>query len=318
MPTVLITGASGFVGHHLVQRLQQNARIIGFTNTNPGPSSGDVVYEKGDITDSQRLTEVVAKYKPDQIVHLAAKTHDWFDDPQNTFQINTVGTVNLYEAVLTVKGSHPDYDPKILYVGTSEAYGRTINPASIHEDAPLRPANHYAASKAAADVISYSYSQSHKLRIVIARPFTHTGPGQSAHSFASSMAAQISKLEQAGGGTLHVGHLGAVRDYLDVRDVVEAYELLLQCDVIRGEVFNICSAKPVVVNGILDELLAMSNVEISAELDPARVRPSDTPMFVGNNDKLRRVTGWKPQYDRSRTLADLLQYWRAQSAARDD
>lgn len=269
-----------------------------------------VLYEVGDITDPVFLHSAIAKYKPSHIVHLAAKTRDWFDDPTSVFRVNVLGTINLYEAILTVR-KQTDYNPKILYVGSSEAYGNTTNPRSIKESFPLMPVNHYSASKASADLLSYEYSQLHNLRIIIARPFTHLGPGQPLRSFVSSVADQIARLEISSSQPreLLVGNLQAVRDYLDVEDVVSAYESLLEYEASPGEIFNVCSGQGIPTRDILRRLIGMSSVGIAVREDPGRIRPIDTLIFIGDNKKLRQLTGWEPRVDLTTSLENLLQ-WR--------
>lgn len=308
---VLITGASGFVGQHLIKQLKQQYEIIGAVSPRSSLSSLDgVTYTALDVADSEATQTIVEQQRPDYIVHLAAQTTNWFQNPAPMFATNLSGTINLYEAVWLLK-EKDGYNPKILYVSSSEVYGRTTNPELISEDAPFYPVNHYASSKAAADRVSYGYSQSNKLNIVIARAFTHTGPGKKQGTFVSDMAAQIVQLEQdAKGNEIRVGNLNAVRDYLDVRDVVRAYKLILEADLLPGTALNVCSGKGVRVRDILDSMIKLANKEIVAKNDPERTRPSDVPVFVGDNTKLMQATGWKPSIQLEDTLSETLEYWR--------
>lgn len=311
---VLITGASGFAGQHLVEQLKQQYEIIGTVSpTSSPPSSDRASYVVLDVADGSAMQAIVKQHRPDYVVHLAAQTTDWFRNPIKMFATNLTGTINLYEAVSLLK-EKDGYNPKILYVSSSEVYGRTTNPELISEDAPFYPVNHYASSKAAADRVSYGYSQSNKLNIVIARAFTHTGPGKKQGTFVSDMAAQIVQLEKdPKSNEIRVGNLDAIRDYLDVRDVVLAYKLIMETDLPPGTALNVCSGKGVRVRDILESMIKLASKEskeIVAKNDPERMRPSDVPVFVGDSTKLMRATGWRPSIRLEDTLGETLEYWR--------
>lgn len=311
MHKVFITGASGFAGQHLIDCLSNDYFIIGLTsNSHVFQSTEKIKYYSGDINNNELINKILSEHKPDVIVHLAAKTTTWFKDVYEVFKVNLFGTIELYESVLKLK-SQDGYNPKILYISSSEVYGKTINPVSIDEKAPFFPVNHYASSKASADRVSYEYTQSKKLNIVILRAFTHTGPGQRKGFFVPDMVSQIVDLENsADNNEILVGNLDAVRDYLDVRDVVRAYRLIIEKEVQSGEVFNICSGQGVQVRKILDTLLELSHKKINIKTDPARMRPSDVPVFIGDNKKLKEVTGWQPEINLKDTLQETLEYWR--------
>lgn len=313
MKKVFITGANGFVGQHLVEELRDAYKIIGLAGSDknkPNNVDDGVQYVTGDIN-SPKIGSILNKYRPEMIVHLAAVTQTWFSNPQKIMDVNLLGTINLYESIARLKISHA-YQPKIIYVSSSEIYGKTTNPRSIKEEAPPFPVNHYAVSKVAADRLSYDYTQSHKLNIVIARPFTHTGPGQKEGFFVPDMVSQIVRLEKtANGNTVLVGNLDTIRDYLDVRDVVRAYRLLLEKDIPAGEAVNICSGKGVVMQDVLGSLLKMSSMKLEVQKDPKRVRPSDVPVFIGDNTKLKKLTGWKNHFSLDETLRSVLDDWRA-------
>lgn len=312
MSRMLITGAGGFAGQHSVDLLKHTYDVIGITRQ-PLPSSATVKFLPCDMTEGEAVYAILRDHQPDIILHLAAKTTDWFKNPVHVFNTNIWGTVNLYESVLRVR-HETGYDPKIIYVSSSEVYGKTTQPENITEDLPLFPVNSYASSKAAADRVSYQYTQSSKLNIIILRVFAHTGPGQKPGFFVPDMASQISMIEKTAakkkGGTISVGDLGATRDYLDIRDVVRAYEAVAGAELPAGETFNVCSGKGYKVEDLLDKLIAFSTHPIQKIRDQARMRPSDVPMFVGNNNKLCRMTGWKPVYPIDETLENTLDYWR--------
>lgn len=312
--TVLITGANGFVGQHLIQELKGDYTICGLTkaaNDSSLLTSANIHYHDGDIGDKKFVAGVLKKYRPDYIIHLAARTHTWFTEIQDIFETNVLGTINLYEQVVKLGKSH-EYNPRILYVSSSEVYGNTQKPSKITETAECLPVNPYAASKLSADRLSYAYTQSQKLNIVIARPFTHTGPGQALGFFVPDMVSQIVAVENGEQKKLLVGNLDATRDYLDARDVVKAYRLLIETDIKPGEVFNICSGTGVKMKQLLSMLLKYSSSPIELQEDPKRIRPSDVRIFVGDSTKLRSVTGWKPIIPIEQTLADTVAYWRTQ------
>jgi len=308
---VLVTGASGFAGQHLVDCLKQDYEVIGLASPRASlPSQHGIIYFKVDITDSEAVDAIVSAQRPEFIIHLAAQTTGWFQNPRQIFDINLTGTINLYESVVTLKNKD-GYDPKILYISSSEVYGKTTNPKLIDEDAPFFPVNHYASSKAAADRVSYDYSQSNKLDILILRAFTHTGPGKKQGSFVSDMASQIVHLERdPSDNEMYVGNLDAIRDYLDVRDMVNAYKLTLKADLPRGTALNVCSGTGVKVRDILDIMIKLAKKEIVVKTDPGRMRPSDVPVFIGDNSKLVLATGWKRSIQLADTLNEALEYWR--------
>lgn len=308
---VLVTGANGFAGQHLVSCLAQEYEVVGITSPRSSLlSQAGITYLSADITDSKTIKAIVSDHRPDFIVHLAAQTTGWFQNPTQLFEINLMSTINLYESIATLKNDD-GYDPRILYVSSSEVYGKTTNPHFIEEGAPFFPVNHYASSKAAADRVSYSYTQSHDLNILILRAFTHTGPGTKRGSFVSDMASQIVRLEKSPhDNEIRVGNLDAIRDYSDVRDVVHAYRLVLKADLPRGTALNVCSGTGVKVRDILDTMIKLAKKEIIVKPDPDRIRPSDVPVFIGDNSKLVQATGWKQSIEISDTLREALRYYR--------
>lgn len=220
--------------------------------------------------------------------------------------MNAAGTLNLFEAARRHAAA------RVLVVGSSEVYGRDPEAAGpIDEAHPLRPDSPYAASKAAADLLAYQYWRTYGLHTIRARPFNHTGPGQGPQFVWSSFAMQVAQAEAGRGApVLRVGNLDVARDFTDVRDVVQAYALLLDRGV-AGEAYNICSGRASRLRDLLDLLLAAARTDVKVEVDPSRVRLTDPPVIVGNAVKLCRATSWTPTIPMSCTLADLLDWWRA-------
>lgn len=310
MQKILITGANGFAGQHLIQLLTPDYQIIGVINKSNLASSGNTQYVNGNILDRGFLEDLVKKYKPEKIIHLAAIAPTWSEDPENIFKINLIGTLNLYLAVESHKESS-GFDPKIVYVSSAEVYGKTPNPEKITEQNPFFPANYYGSSKVAADRLSYQMSQSAKLKIIIVRPFNHTGPGQLKGFFVPDMASQIVEIENSPGKSeLMVGNLESVRDISDVRDITQGYKKILEIDT-PGEVFNICSGQGIKMKDLLDKLLSLAKKPIKIIEDPKRMRPSEVPITVGDNSKVKNLTGWEPKIPIDQTLQDTLEYWRS-------
>lgn len=313
---LLVTGASGFVGQHVLAMCPEYDIVGTYTSHQPRTTYSHVVYEKVDILQKDQLNKLIEEIQPDYILHLAGMAVAWNTDFMEVFAVNVMGTRNLYEAVLACRNRSSEYNPRIVYVSSAEVYGKAAEKLSsgegLSEDSPLMAVNPYGVSKVASDRLSYMYSQREKLDIVIARPFAHAGPGQRVGFFVPDMASQIIALEKdaRSDAEIMVGNLEAVRDYTDVRDVVEAYRLLLTADVARGEVFNICSGQGVPMKYLLDVLLSLSQSTIAVKQDPARLRPSDLPIYIGSAKKLHEKTGWQPKISLETTLKDALEQWR--------
>jgi GDP-4-dehydro-6-deoxy-D-mannose reductase len=309
MQKALITGAAGFVGHYLTKTLLDKYHVIGTDVTGVNPNL-KMTYFPGDILDKKFLTDLTRKNKPEVIFHLAAKSQTWTRNVEEVFKINMLGTINLYESILEVR-READYNPKIFFISSSEVYGNTTDPKNITETSPLFPAKFYSASKVASDRLSYSYSQSEKLNILILRPFTHTGPGQQKGFVVPDITSQIAELEKnPGKNMLLVGNLKPIRDYLDVRDVVAAYKAVIDKNWTSGDSYNICSGKGIGIEEILKILLKLSNKKLTFKKDPLKLRASDTPVYVGNNQKFVKLTGWEPKIPLEQTLKDTLDFWR--------
>lgn len=329
----VITGAFGFVGRYLLHHLLQSGRnvvgvdLFGAGQALPqhlgpyrlaGPASelpDGVVYrgeENGfsyvpcSLEDSARLNRVVAQLRPTAIFHLAAQSSAAvsFGEPQGTFASNLMGTLNLLEAVRSLPAGER---PRLLSVGSGEEYGpHGVGEQPLAETAALNPLSPYAVSKVAQTLLCCQYAASYDLPVVVARAFSHTGPGQDTRFAYPSFARQIAAAEAGAGPTeILTGDLSPIRDFLDVRDVVAAYSLLL-AEGRAGEIYNICAGRSLTIAQGLQILVGGATCPITVRQDPARRRPSDTPQLVGDNTKLRTETGWQPAWDLERTLLDLL------------
>jgi GDP-4-dehydro-6-deoxy-D-mannose reductase len=315
MKRALITGVTGFVGSHLADFLlkKKGIKVYGIERwrsktENIEHIKGSIGIHECDIRDATSVKKVIAGIRPDYIFHLAAQSfvHSSWHAPAETLTTNIIGELNIFEAVRELK-----LDCKLQIACSSEEYGMVYkNEVPIKETNPLRPLSPYAVSKVAQDLLGYQYFNSYGLHIVRTRAFNHTGPRRGEVFATSNFAKQIALIEKGKQKpVIHVGNLEAVRDFTDVRDVVEAYWLSLQkCD--AGEVYNICSGKGYAIKEMLRMLLKASKVKVQIKEEAERLRPSDVMVLIGDSSKFRKKTGWKPRIKFRDTLIDLLNYWR--------
>jgi GDP-4-dehydro-6-deoxy-D-mannose reductase len=322
---VLITGVTGFAGSHLADHILAHHPEVEVHGTRRWRSkedaadhlAGRIAFHECDITDAHNVDQVIARVRPDRIFHLAAQSYipvSW-DSPAETFQTNVVGQCNLFEAIRRLR---PDgYDPVVQIAGSSEEYG-LVDPAHlpIRETTPLAPLSPYAVSKVAQDLMGYQYWRSYRLRVVRTRAFNHEGPRRGAVFVISTFCRQIVEIEQGlRPPILQVGNLDAVRDFSDVRDIVRAYWLATERGE-PGEVYNISADRGYRIGEVLDRLLRIAGLEhVRVEVDPARLRPSDVPVLIGDSTKFRQATGWEPRFPFEQTLRDSLAYWRLRARA---
>jgi len=307
----LITGAAGFVGSHLTNELISNGWDVSGTKLPTEPASLNIPVFGLDILDAAAVTGLLKKIKPEYIFHLSAQSSvpiSW-KQPAKTVDVNLKGVVNLLEAIREMENP-----PRVLLVGSGDEYGYVLpEELPVSEDTPLRPGNVYACTKIAQGMTGQIYARAYGLEIVVVRAFNHIGPGQTDAFVMPGFCKQIANIEANGGtGVIRVGNLEAKRDFTDVRDIVKAYRLLaLKGE--SGEVYNVGSGTSVKIQDILDKLLKLSKAGISVEQDPARMRPSDTPVIEADISKVTKCTGWKPEIPLETTLEDVLNEWRAKS-----
>lgn len=314
MKRVLITGMTGFVGSHLAEfLLDKGFEVHGIErprsrNENIVHIRNKIKLHEADIRDSASIRTTIKNIEPDYIFHLASQSfvQHSFTAPEETLVTNIIGNLNVLESVRQL-----NIDPIIQVAGSSEEYGLVKeDEVPIKETNPLRPLSPYAVSKVAQDKLSRQYHHSYGLKTVITRAFNHTGPRRGEVFATSNFAKQIAEIEKGKKEpTIHVGSLEAKRDWTDVRDIVKAYLLSVErCD--HGEVYNICAGRAWRIDEMLNMLLQMSNVKIEVKQDPARLRPSDVPLLLGDCTKFKEKTGWKPEIPFETTMKDLLDYWR--------
>jgi GDP-4-dehydro-6-deoxy-D-mannose reductase len=297
----LVTGARGFVGPHLERMLAASGDDVTGLDQSNGP----------DLLDGDAWVDVLHQLQPNVVYHLAG----WSDvsgswqNPQQTFRVNALGTLSVLEAARAAKIS------RVLLISSADIYG-PVRPERqpITETHPAQPRSPYGVSKQAAEALGLQYHRAYAMDVVIVRPFNHLGPGQSPQFAAPAFATQIAEAERAGGGEISHGDLSAQRDLTDVRDVVRAYRLLAEHGE-PGEIYNVCSGVAVARNVLLDTLIAAATVPVSKVLDPSRLRPVELPVLQGSNRKLVEATDWSPEIALDQTLADVLDDARRRSTS---
>lgn len=312
---VLITGATGFVGRYLARELAIGTSVEIFGTSFPDvppPAERNAFFL--DLRDAAAVRDVVRRARPDWVFHLAAvsQVRTSWEKREETFATNVMGTFHLFEAV---RQEVPR--ARVLFISSSDVYGIVTEADKVlTEDDAVRAVNPYACSKAAGELLARFYADVEGLDIVLARPFPHTGPGQGPDFVCSDWARQLIRIERgAAQPAIRVGNLDVCRDFVDVRDVVRAYVLLLERGR-RGEVYNVCRGTAVPLREILEILIAevglRPRVPVAVDVDPAKLRKADQPLLRGSAAKLRAETGWTPRVDFRQTLHDLVAYWRAQ------
>jgi GDP-4-dehydro-6-deoxy-D-mannose reductase len=313
---ILITGITGFAGSHLAEYIlahHPGVKVHGIIRwrsrmDNVAGILGQVELHEADLKDMVSLKKVLAACRPERIFHLAAQSFvptSW-RLPAETFMINAVGQINLFEAVLDLK-----LDPRIQIAGSSEEYGM-VHPDEVpmKETNPLRPLSPYAVSKVAQDLLGYQYFKSYGLKVIRTRGFNHTGPRRGDVFVTSNFSKQVAEIEKGKREpVIHVGNLDARRDFTDVRDMVRAYWLAAEKGE-PGDVYNIGSGTAISMHRLLEMLTALSRTKLRIQVDPERLRPSDVQILLADNSKFRALTGWAPTIPFEKTLADLLDYWR--------
>lgn len=311
---ILITGASGFVGSHLVDHLALDSEntLFGTTFSKSGESIDDknqkIKLLNADLRNEDEVYSLIEKVKPDVIYHLAAFTSvkDSFASPRETVLNNIACQINIFEAMR----KSDLLNSKTLVVASAEVYGSVKKEdLPMDEETALNPTNPYAVSKLTQDFLGLQYHLSYGLKTVRVRPFNHVGPGQAPIFVVSSFAQKIVEIEKGKREpVLPVGNLEAKRDFTDVRDVVRAYSLLMEKGEF-GEVYNIGSGTSYKISEILEMLLSFSSAKINIQVDQTLFRPIDDPEFVCDAAKINKL-GWKTEIPIEKTLKDTLDYWR--------
>ncbi len=312
---VLITGAGGFVGWHLIKYLSGLADIhlygTTYLSTEKYPHLSDypISLVHVDLRDREATRKLLDHIQPDEIYHLAAQSFVplSFQDPWGTLGNNIECQLNLILGLIDL-----DLPTRFLAVGSGEVYG-PVSPddVPVNEHQPLRPANPYSVSKITQDMMALQYHLSHQVAAIRVRPFNQIGPGQSASFVAPAFARQIARIEKnEQPPVMRVGNLDARRDFTDVRDMVRAYHLVMQNGE-PGAVYNIGSGQAHSIQALLDTLISLTDQAIDVQPDPGLFRPVEVPIIVCDSNRIQATTGWKPTYSFEDSLRDVLMDWRS-------
>jgi len=303
---VLITGATGFAGGHLVERLAGQGDLVAWGRSSPRSDlTGLATWQRVDLLDRLRVREEIAHLRPSAIYHLAgaAQVAESWVDTATPLEGNVLATSNLLDAV-----RRAGLTCRVLVSGSASVYAPSDEP--IAESAVLKPGSPYALSKLAQEQLARRVFLDEGLKVIVVRAFNHTGAHQPPAFVAPSMARQIALIERGQAEpVIKVGNLDARRDFTDVRDVVRAYVALMEQGE-PGEIYNVGSGVGRPIRALLDALLAKSRVSIRVETDPARLRPTDTSALVADLTHVGETTGWQPAISFEQMLDDLLAYWR--------
>ncbi|MGD9901995.1 MAG: GDP-mannose 4,6-dehydratase [Vicinamibacterales bacterium] len=304
--TTLITGAAGFVGRHLVPLAAADGPVVGWYR--PGheaPAWPGVTWRAVELRDRVAVADAVDADRPDAIYHLAGVAHvgDSWAQAEDTLASNVVGTAHLFDALAAL-----ELTPRVVVTGSATVY--RASSAALTEDAPVAPNTPYGSSKLAQEMVALAAWRTDGIPAIVTRSFNHIGPGQSPAFAAASFARQLAAIEAGlADPVMAVGNLAAARDVTDVRDTVRAYAALMARGR-PGERYNVCSGRAVPVQALLDGLRSRVRVPVDVVVDPARMRPVDTPVVLGSHARLTADTGWQPVVSLDETLDALLDSWR--------
>lgn len=309
MKKLLITGAAGFVAGYFTEFLKENKieyDILGldiidnYTCDYPGYK-----YKKINLCDRQLIKEVIENFKPDYLLHLASissVSHSW-NYPVESFVNNTNIFLNIIESVRELK-----LPTRILSIGSSEEYGNyPLDKMPLKEEYELKPCNPYSVARVSQEMLSKLYADNYGLNIIMTRSFNHIGPRQNDKFVIPSFVKQLLNAKNTGTLRIDVGNIEIVRDFLDVRDVVEAYHKILTEGKIR-EIYNVCSGNGIKLKEIINIVAEQLNITPEIYIDKTRIRPTDNLIIIGNNTKLKSELNWQPKHSLAQTLKDMISY----------
>jgi GDP-4-dehydro-6-deoxy-D-mannose reductase len=305
---ILVTGAAGFVGGHLVDRLlSDGAAVVGWyrPGTDTSALRGDIEWRSVELLDRDAVTRAVEQTQPAAVYHLAGAAHvaqSW-QRTAETYAINVLATHHLLSALALQQPQ-----PGVLVSCSGTIYRPQGHP--LREEDPIAPSSPYATSKLAQEMLAIRVCHESRMPVIVARSFNHTGPGQDPSFVASGIARQIARIE-AGlqDPRLTLGNLDPKRDLSDVRDVVRAY-VALMAHAAPATPYNVCSGRALAIRTLVEAFLARAKAPIEIAQDPALLRPNDAPLLVGDPARITAQTGWRPEIPLERTVDDLLEFWR--------
>ena len=306
----LITGHSGFVGKHLIKyilRMEDEAEIIGVDIVSSLQNSSPHKEYEINLLDKASIDTILSDHKPDYIIHLASFSsvaYSW-KEPIQSFRNNTNIFLNLLESIY-------EHSPKskLLSVGSSEEYG-SIDAESppLKEENKLSPLSPYAVARVAQENLSVVYSKGFNLDIVCTRSFNHIGCGQEDKFVVSSLGKRFAELKSSKTNEVVVGDTRVIRDFLDVRDVVRAYYMLLKNDISSGKVFNVCSGKGISIQGIIELYKQITGTHPKLTVNQDLLRPVENVKVVGSNEKIKELIGWEPSISLIDSLTEISECW---------
>jgi len=303
---ILVTGGGGFVGGHLIPHLKVAGHEVVAASHRPFEAPDGVAVEAFDMLDPLAFKKIVEGYRPEAVIHLAAQAsvpRSW-EEPDETYRTNILGASNLLESLK----ERPQ--TRVLLVGSAQEYGALDLDRAISETDPLRPESPYAVSKVAQIKMGFMYHRRFGLRVIGARPFNHTGPGQSPEYAVGSFCSQIIEVERGRRKRIEVGNLDSRRDFLDVRDVVAVYRTLIESGR-PGEVYNVASGEGVLIRDLLKMLLDAAGLSAAEVVEDTTGRPGDPHSLVGDISKIRSTIGWEPKIFLEQSLIDTLDWYRS-------
>jgi len=313
---LLITGFAGFVSNHfleLINKLEPGSEVLGIDKVMPSINNArysnlKIHYKDIDLLDRPVIADVLASFRPEYILHLASISsvaQSW-QTPLDSFVNNTNIFLNLVEHIRV-----NNIDCRILSIGSSEEFGEvTENELPLTEEHPLKPLSPYAVARVSQEMLSKIYADGFNEDIVMTRSFNHIGPGQKDIFVISSFAKKLVLLKKSKSpdNTIVTGNLSIVRDFVDVRDVVKAYYLLMK-NGRKGEIYNICSGKGSVLKDIILKMSELLELQIKIEVDPKLIRPNENKKVIGSYKKINEELGWKPEISIEKSLSDIIEYW---------
>lgn len=314
---ILITGINGFVAQHFLSFLAKQEEaftVLGIGRSEPSFNSEEfaplkIEFAKVDLLNREHVGDILKDFKPQYLLHLASISsvgHSW-KNPNDSFVNNTNIFLNLVDQIRLL-----DIPCRVLSIGSSEEYGNVSQvQLPLTEESPLNPISPYAVARVSQEMISKIYADGYGMDIIMTRSFNHIGPGQKNVFVISSFAKQLVHIanDPSASKMVTTGDLSIIRDFVDVRDVVKAYYLLLKHGK-KGEVYNICSGTGVSLQQIMDTMCTILDIKITLQQDANLIRPNDNRIIVGSAAKIKDDLGWSPEISLDKSLTDIINWWK--------